>query len=311
MNGTQEFRDLFVAEAQENIQAMSDGALRLERSAEDLNAVHDLFRAAHTMKGMAATMGYDGLTQLCHALEDALDTVRSGQQAVTPVLVDALLAAADAMTRMVGLVAAGGDGGEADAGLVGRFKKLADGALPVPFDVDPEPLAPAPAPAAAAAVAVGAMVQQSPDPNLPSYDDGRQAVARAFADGADVARISVSLEPTCNFKGVRALLVRKALERVGVVACTWPVGRALEEGAFEQSFELWVASSAGIDDLEQSALRVIEVHSAQALWLPKPTAGASAPRSIATQARRRPPPCPCRSRLGADLAPEPEHERER
>ena len=116
MNSTDEFRELFIAEAQENIQALSDGALRLERSAEDLNAVHDLFRAAHTMKGMAATMGFDGLTQLCHALEDALDTVRSGKHAVTPFLVDALLAAADAMTSMVGHVAAGGDGGEAEIG---------------------------------------------------------------------------------------------------------------------------------------------------------------------------------------------------
>ena len=96
MNGTQEFRDLFVVEAQENIQALSDGALRLEKSSEDINAVHDLFRAAHTMKGMAATMGYDGLTKLCHAMEDTLDSVRSGQQPVTSVLVDGLLAAADA-----------------------------------------------------------------------------------------------------------------------------------------------------------------------------------------------------------------------
>jgi two-component system chemotaxis sensor kinase CheA len=254
VNETQEFRDLFVAEAQENIQALSDGALRLERSSEDLNAVHELFRAAHTMKGMAATMGYDGLTQLCHAMEDALDTIRSGQQAVTPGLVDALLAAGDTMTRMVGLVAAGGDGGPVDPVHVARFQALAKGDLGHAVTANPAtaplfaPEASSPTPATGIAASLpapaGALILQAQDPNLPPFDDGRQAVARAFADGADVARVTVNLEPTCAFKGVRALLARKALERLGAICCTLPAGRALEEGAFELGFDIWVASSA-------------------------------------------------------------------
>jgi two-component system chemotaxis sensor kinase CheA len=307
LNGTQEFRDLFVAEAQENIQALTDGALRLERSAEDLNAVHDLFRAAHTMKGMAATMGYDGLTHLCHAMEDTLDTVRSGQQAVTPVLVDGLLAAADAMTRMVGMVAAGGDGGEADPALLLRFKALAEGGLPqsrAKLAVDPifsAPLAHGTPALAPASSSQGAMVLQAQDPNLPPFEEGQQAVARAFADGADIARVSVSLEATCSFKGVRALLVRKALERMGAVACSWPAGRALEEGAFELNFDIWLASSAGLEELQQAALRVVEVKSVQVIWLPKPASGTGAPRSVALQ--------PAAAQVealpsAADLAPE-------
>ena len=120
-------------------------------------------------------------------------------------------------------------------------------------------------------------------PNLPPYDDGRQAVARSFADGADVAKVSVTLEASCAFKGVRALLVRKSLEKLGVIACTLPAGRALEEGAFDLKFEVWIASNAGIEDLEQAALRVIEVHEAQVMWLPKPGTGQGAPRSVATQ----------------------------
>jgi two-component system chemotaxis sensor kinase CheA len=306
LNGTQEFRDLFVAEAQENIQALTDGALRLERSAEDINAVHDLFRAAHTMKGMAATMGYDGLTQLCHSMEDTLDGVRSGQQAVTSVLVDGLLAASDAMTRMVGLVAAGGDGGEADPALLLRFKTLAEGSLPAQGAPAMDPLFSPPLNSVTETHPVssshgGATVVQGLDPNLPSFDDGRQAVARAFADGGDVAKLSVSLEPTCSFKGVRALLVRKALERLGTVACTWPAGRALEEGAFELNFEIWVASSAGLEELETAALRVMEVAMAHVVWLPRPATGQGAPRSVAAQ-----PAAPVVDALptAADLAPE-------
>jgi two-component system chemotaxis sensor kinase CheA len=303
LNGTQEFRDLFVAEAQENIQALSDGALRLEKSAEDLNAVHDLFRAAHTLKGMAATMGYDGLTQLCHSLEDALDAVRSGQQAVTPGLVDALLEAADNMTAMVGLVASGGDGGEADPKMLARFKALAEGspaaaaaasADPVLDAVFGAPLTPVSASQGAATLKPGL------DPNLPADGEGRQAVERAFADGAEVARVKVSLETSCTFKGVRALLVRKALERQGAVLWTRPAGKALEEGAFEFDFEIWTASSAGLEQLEQAALGVMEVRAAESIWLAKPAVGEGAPRSAAAQA-----PAPAAPPLptAADLAP--------
>jgi two-component system chemotaxis sensor kinase CheA len=278
LSGNAEYRDLFVAEAQENLQALSDGALRLEKGGGDLAAVRDLFRAAHTLKGMAATMGFEGLTQLCHALEDALDAMRSGTLGLAPGLGDALLAAVDAMAGMLGNVAAGGDGGPADLVVVGRFKALASGEIPAVSAA-----AAAVAPDAGQVLPAGA---SSVELLLPPYEEGRQAVARAVADGSPVARISVSLEPTCAFKGVRALLVRKALERLGAVACTWPAGRALEEGAFEHGFDLWVASGAGLEELEQAALRVIEVSAAQGQLLPSASfqAGAQAPAPRAAAA---------------------------
>jgi two-component system chemotaxis sensor kinase CheA len=282
MNGTQEYRDLFIAEAQENIQALSDGALKLEKSAEDMNAVHDLFRAAHTMKGMAATMGYEGLTQVCHSLEDALDGVRAGSQAVTQGLIDALFAGVDAMTKMVGHVAAGGDGGAAEAALLDRFKRLHDQEPAAALFAPPVPASDAIVADHVKAVHAQAehIVAVAQDLALPAFEEGKQAVARAFADGADVARISVTLDPACAFKGVRALLVRKALEKLGAVVCTWPMGRALEEGGFEQNFDLWLASAAALEDLEQAAGKVMEVKEAHALWLPKQEA-VTAPRPAA------------------------------
>jgi two-component system chemotaxis sensor kinase CheA len=289
VNPAGEFRDLFVAEAQENLQALSDGALRLERSDQDLNAVHDLFRAAHTLKGMAATMGFDGLTQVCHAMEDALDTVRSGAQPASAAFADALLAAVDQMGTMLGLVAAGGDGGSAPKDLVERFKGLAEGKA--------EPgAAAAPAPAAAAAVPV----QQGSDPLLPPLEEGRQAVARALNDGADVLRVQVALEPSCAFKGVRGLLVRKALEKLGAVVSTWPAGKALEEGAFEQGFELWLATGAGAEEVEQAALRVLEVASANAQPVPSNAFQSAVPKPVAAVPASEAPPV----RAAADLAGE-------
>lgn len=280
MNPLGEFRDLFVAEAQENLQALSDGALKLERSDQDLTAVHDLFRAAHTLKGMAATMGFEGLTQVCHAMEDALDTVRSGAQPVTSAFADALLESVDSMTAMLGKVAEGGDGGPAPAPLVERFKQLAAGQAALQ--------APAKAVAAHAGVAPGA------DPQLPPFEEGRQAVARALGDGADVLRLQVALEDRCAFKGVRALLVRKALEKMGTVISSWPAGKALEDGSFERSFDLWLANAGGAEEAEQAALRVLEVASANA----SPVKAAAQAVTPATAAEASPSPV----RAAADLA---------
>ena len=267
MSGNAEYLELFVAEAQENLQALSDGALRLEKNG-DLVVVRDLFRAAHTLKGMAATMGFEGLTQVCHGLEDVLDAVRSGAQGMSPGMADALLAAVDAMGGMLGGIVGGGDGGPADPALVARFHALAAGEIP--------PAAPAPE---AAPAAPPALVRQALDPQLPQAEDGRQVVARALADGGRVARVSVVLEQTCAFKGVRALLVRKALERMGTIAWTRPAGKALEEGAFDEGFDLWVASSAGLEDLEQAALRVLEVSRANAVAVPHDAFNVAAPQT--------------------------------
>ena len=314
MSGTAEYRDLFVAEAQENLQALSDGALKVERPEEALSAVNDLFRAAHTLKGMSATMGFDGLTQVCHGMEDALDSVRSGAQGITPALSDALLASVDAMSRMLGDVAAGGDGGPPDSALLERFRALALGepTAPPPRAAGPaQPRTPAGSAAASGAAAPGGTgvvgVTQAPDNQLPLDEASRQAVARALNDGAAVTRLTVRLEPTCAFKGVRALLVRKALERQGSVLCTWPLGRALEEGAFTQSFDIWAASSAPLEEIEQAALRVIEVASVQSVPVPSNAFAASEPRpagraeAVAAAAA----PIPPDLLSAADLAPEP------
>jgi len=145
-------------------------------------------------------------------------------------------------------------------------------------------------------------VLQAPDTQLPQDETSRQAVARALNDGAAVVRLTVRLEASCVFKGVRALLVRKTLERLGAVVATWPIGRALEEGAFEQSFDLWTSSGAPPEEQEQAALRVLEVASVQAVSVRADAFSAAAPRPAlkiepVAEALVAPP-------AAADLAPE-------
>lgn len=96
-----EYKDLFAGEAQEHLEAMNAGLLALEQDAEDTEAVESVFRAAHTLKGMAATMGYQDLAQVAHALEDLLDELRKGNQTLTPALADVVFSGVDALKTLL------------------------------------------------------------------------------------------------------------------------------------------------------------------------------------------------------------------
>ena len=96
-----EFKDLFAAEAQEHLETMNAGLLALERDPADTEALADVFRAAHTLKGIAATMGYDELAALAHAVEDRLDALREGKDKFTTETANLLFQAVDALKSVL------------------------------------------------------------------------------------------------------------------------------------------------------------------------------------------------------------------
>ena len=92
---------VFVEEARENLEAIEQSLMALERAPNDAEAIHTIFRAAHTLKGNAATVSLDAVVELGHRVEDLLDTLREGQHAVTPALITLLLRSVDALERLI------------------------------------------------------------------------------------------------------------------------------------------------------------------------------------------------------------------
>ena len=88
------YRSLFIAESRENHETIVKNLLILERGPDE-SAIGEIFRAAHSLKGMSATMGFNPLEHLCHAMEDVFQNIRSGQLIIQPDLVDVLLKASD------------------------------------------------------------------------------------------------------------------------------------------------------------------------------------------------------------------------
>ncbi len=115
------YRDLFVSEARSHLSLFSELIVRLEDIPGDTAAIDELFRHAHSLKGMAATMGYEQVVEIAHLMEDQLSRVRSGEFRLLPPFADLLLAGGDTLSRLVDLIESTSDAVEDTAGLIERL----------------------------------------------------------------------------------------------------------------------------------------------------------------------------------------------
>jgi two-component system chemotaxis sensor kinase CheA len=119
------YLEVFLEETEEQLQSLEERLVYLEKHPGDRGCLEEIFRLAHTLKGNAATVGFEGMTELAHRMEDLLDCLRRGRAAVTPQVTDALLAALDALKGLA-QEAAGKGGCTADLkSLTSRLESLA------------------------------------------------------------------------------------------------------------------------------------------------------------------------------------------
>jgi two-component system chemotaxis sensor kinase CheA len=119
------YRDLFVSEARNHLSAFSALIVHIEESPGDSAAIHELFRHAHSLKGMAATMGYEQLVAIAHTMEGQMGRIRNGEFPLVPALADLLLEEADALARQILLIETGSSRVEEITPLIKRLAVFA------------------------------------------------------------------------------------------------------------------------------------------------------------------------------------------
>ena len=122
-----QYLEMFIEESKEHLQSCSEHLLELEKNPEDLAIVSEIFRSAHTLKGMSATMGYEDLADLTHKMENVLDAIRNEKIAVTPEILDVVFESVDHLEEMVYHIADGGDGKRDVQDTVARLKLIESG----------------------------------------------------------------------------------------------------------------------------------------------------------------------------------------
>ncbi|OQY10256.1 MAG: chemotaxis protein CheA [Marinitoga sp. 4572_148] len=104
------YLNVFIEEANENLQKLNEELLELENNPDNLERVNEIFRVMHTFKGMAGTMGFDKIATVSHKMESILDKIRKGETRVDSDLIDLLFKTLDALTESIADISNGGKG---------------------------------------------------------------------------------------------------------------------------------------------------------------------------------------------------------
>lgn len=258
---TNQYMEMFLDESHEHLQSLNDGLLGLEDNAEDLSVLNEIFRNAHTLKGMSATMGYNKIAELTHEMEDVLDALRKEQIKVREDIIDTLFKCVDSLEQMIDNVANGDPEDLIDVSdLVKKLTDILSGKAPA------EGGAPAPAaaqPATAPAAAAPAASSTASDVVIDLTETEKTVIREAEKDGLRGIHLTVSLAETCLLKSARSYMVMNALDEIGTVIKSIPPAEDLEQEKFERSFEVILVSAAEESAIRDAVTNISEVEKAE------------------------------------------------
>ena len=244
-----QYLDIFIDESKEHLQAINENLLLLEKSPEDLGIVNEIFRAAHTLKGMSATMGYDDLANLTHKMENVLDAVRNHKLQVSTDMLDVVFESVDDLEAMVHDIASGGDGKRDVTSIVKKLLKIEQGGA-----------------------AFDSSLQKSPDTNAlhMEYDEFEEAIIQQSKDqGFECYEISIQLHSECVLKAARVFMVFEVLEKYGEVIKSLPSVEQLENEQFEDRFTVAFITKETASSLKDKIEKISEVVQADVSETPR------------------------------------------
>ena len=244
-----QYMDMFLDESHEHLQSLNEGLLRLEENMEEIDAVNDIFRNAHTLKGMSATMGFAKIAELTHEMEDVLDLVRKSQLKLNEDIMDTLFKCLDSLEQMVDSVGNGEAEDVVDVSdLVAKLSSISKGTP-----------APAAAPAAAAPAGAAAPTGAADGTDLELDDIDLDVMKKAKEAGMNLFHVKVTLMETGVLKAARSVMVMHALDEVGDVIKSIPPAEDLEQEKFERSFDVLIATSSDAEAVQNAVDTVSEI----------------------------------------------------
>lgn len=237
-----QYLSMFIDESKEHLQAMNENLLNLESNPQDISIVHNIFRSAHTLKGMSATMGFEDLASLTHEMENVLDLVRNHKLEMNPFIFDCIFKSLDSLESMVEDIIQGGTGKADVTQIVAALRSIVTGDYNKPQ--------------AAAAVKVEEPVKGI-DLDEFQYSILEQSIDAGFL----VFYVEVSVQENCVLKAARAYMVFDVLERNGEIVKATPSVQEIEQEKFDRTFSLYYISKVDQATLEKEILSVSEIES--------------------------------------------------
>ena len=251
-----QYLEIFIDETKEHLQNLNDLLLVLEKEPEDKATINEIFRAAHSLKGMAGTMGYKRMQNLTHNMENVFSEIRNDKMKVTASLIDTLFQCLDALESYLNNIQEASDEGtednEAIIKLLNEFLategNMTTEAQPAPT-AQPEQAAPA----------AGSASGNAKYKDVQLADFEQHAINEAKKKGMNAYGFTVYLDPNCILKAARAFLVFKGIEEVGEVIKSEPSTQDIEDEKFDLDFSVFVVSNESYDKVLNVIKNVSEV----------------------------------------------------
>ena len=250
-----QYLEIFIDESKEHLQTMNEILLVLEGDVENLSHLGEIFRIAHTLKGMSGTMGFTKVADLTHKMENVLDLVRNGILKVDSAIVDVLFECFDALEEYIENLEKTGKEGDLDSSeLVKKLAIIADsksteGTSKKRIEFIKEQQKP-----------VEASAISDEDFHIP-LNDIDNLLHKAYELGVKPYLIKVTLDAGCMLKAARAFIVFNTLERFGEILKSYPLAEEIEDERFEESFEVLYFSKLDAAYTKNELMRISEITS--------------------------------------------------
>ena len=257
-----QYLEIFLDETKEHLQSLSDQFMILEQEPDNMDTINEIFRSAHTLKGMAGTMGYKRMQTLTHDMENVFSEVRNNTIKVDGAMVDLLFQCLDALEEYTENIQNTGDEGTNDNEHLNKAlndylaKNSGDGAPQPAKEEKKEPAKEEPKQEAGA------------DPGKEKWreiklgDTEHTVIAEAKKQGKKCLGVTVYVQESCILKAARAFLVYKALEELGDMIVSVPSAQDIEDEHFEFDFSVIILTDADVETVKNAILNVSEIEAA-------------------------------------------------
>ena len=239
---TTQYLDIFIDESMEHLDVLYQQLLALEKDPKEKQIIEEIFRAAHTLKGMAATMEFDDLAGLTHKLENIFDGIRDDKIAVQPDMMDSLFHTVDHLNAMVEDIANGGDGKRDVTAVIDQLDRIEKGETDLQENN------------------TSLESEKKDELSTLELDEFQLTILSESQErGFSNYEIEVRLREDCLLKGARVYMIFELLEKLGEVIHSNPSVNDLEEEKFDFTFTLVFVTKEDKEELQAKIMKVSEV----------------------------------------------------
>lgn len=250
-----QYLEIFIEETKEHLQSLNEHILILEKEPENEATINEIFRAAHSLKGMAGTMGYKRMQELTHNMENVFSEIRNGKMKASSELVDTVFRGLDALEAYLANIQADGTEGDKDCSdIINDLNKILNAGLGIS---DPRT-----DPVANASDLTGSSMDsdiKEKFKTLKIEEHEKKAIAKATSLNLNVVGLTIYIQEYCVLKGARAFMINRTLEEHGEIIKLYPSAQDLEDEKYDLVYSAFVITKETPSQLIEYAMSVSEV----------------------------------------------------